>query len=315
MTVLVRCINMSRYYGLNVGIEDVSLIIDRPGIYALIGHNGAGKTTFIRLLIGLLKPSKGHVEVLGYSPFNYPSIRRYVGYLGESIGLYSDLTVRRNLEVFCMFRFGSKEVCRKYVDDILHMLGLQNIMNKKPKILSRGNIQKAILARALIGDPKIILLDEPFTALDTVMRSRLRYLLRQLSKEGKLIIFSSHVLTEIELMADYYIILKNGHLIFYGNISDLRRIVPTDRKRILVIEAEKPDLLGNHLKSHGLRVLKIDNQSKKLEVDFSGYDADYVLRLASESGAGIIKTYIRELTLEYLYMVLEGMSYEYKDIC
>jgi len=297
---------VSRYYGSRVGVECISLDIDRPGVYALLGHNGAGKTTLIRLALGLLKPSQGFVKVFGHDPYS-SNVRKFIGYLGEEPGLYGDLTVVENLMYFCSLRYGDENICRGYVDDVISLLELGDIAFEKVKRLSRGNIQRVAVARALLGKPKLFLLDEPFNSLDPVWRVRLREILAEMALDGCIVVFSSHVLTEVELMADYYIVLRRGRLVFYGDIDKMKRFVPLERHRRLVIRTKNVDTLASLFRAHGFEARGMRDI---VEVEIGEGLLEKALQILGMYGSGIEDVKTVGITLEDLYLALEGSRYE-----
>ena len=298
--------NVARYYGSVVGVKDVSFTIDSPGLYALLGHNGAGKTTTLRLMLGVLKPSRGKVLILGEEPSTNPEVRRIMGYVGEFPGLYEYLTVKQNLEYFCRLKY-PKELCKELMDEITELLGLHDILYLKVRSLSRGSIQRVVIARALLGKPKIVVMDEPFSSLDPEWRRRMRRVLTGLAREGRVVIFSSHVLTEVELIADRYLILRKGKLVFNGSLNELKRYLSPRRHRVVIIKTKDPWKLVRSLRSRGVGV---SARADSVEIEVPEESLNSILELLSESKVPVLDIKVVEPSLEELYLALEGLDHE-----
>ncbi|HEX2915502.1 MAG TPA: ABC transporter ATP-binding protein [Chloroflexia bacterium] len=198
-------------------LEDFTLTIPQGCIFGLIGANGAGKSSVLRILATLVKPDKGDAYVAGYSVRRYPQeVRRLIGYMPDEYGLYKDMRVGEYLDFFaaCYGINGKRRT--RLVSELLELVDLQNYRNDELRDLSRGMRQRLILAHTLVHDPKVLLLDEPASGLDPRARVELRELLRELSQMGKTIVLSSHVLSEVQMMCDRLGIMALGRLISYG---------------------------------------------------------------------------------------------------
>lgn len=198
-------------------LEDFSLTIPEGQIFGLIGANGAGKTSVLKILATLIKPDKGDAYVAGYSVRHNPQeVRRIIGYMPDNYGLYQDMQVEEYLDFFaaCYGIRGKKR--HRLINELLELVDLGDRRKEELRNLSRGQKQRLCLAHTLVHDPKLLLLDEPSSGLDPRARVEMRELLRELSHMGKTIILSSHVLSEIQLMCDALGIMARGQLISYG---------------------------------------------------------------------------------------------------
>jgi len=204
--------SLSKYYGRVHAVESVNLRVGRGEIYGFLGLNGAGKTTTIRVLLGMVHPSAGSVKVLGQEVG--PGGRgpwRQVGHMVESPSAYPELTVRENLEVARRLQ-GVTE--RGATERIIERLGLENYADRKAGTLSTGNLQRLGLARALLHEPELLILDEPANGLDPAGVVEIRELLRDLVREkGVTVFMSSHILTEVDRLATRIGIIHRGRLL------------------------------------------------------------------------------------------------------
>ena len=195
------------YGGINV-VDKVSLNIKKGEIYGFVGKNGAGKTTFIRLILGLAQPTSGSFKLLGDD--NVQNARKKTGSLIESPSLYTNMTAYENLDLYCTMLNADK----KGIDEILKVVGLSDTGKKKAKDFSLGMKQRLGIAMALVGDPEFIILDEPINGLDPTGIIEIRELILNLKNNyGKTIFISSHILGELEKIASCYGIISRGKLI------------------------------------------------------------------------------------------------------
>ena len=203
-------------------LEDFSLEIPQGTIFGLIGPNGAGKTTLLRILGALIPPTSGHVwfgdEEITQSP---AMIQRKVGYMPDFFGVYSDLTSEEYLEFYAGIHGISRRKSPKVVSDLLELVDLTTKRDALVETLSRGMQQRLCLARALIHDPDVLLLDEPASGLDPRARVEFRELLRTLQNMGKTIVISSHILLELAEMCSDIAIVRAGQLVMAGNVEEV----------------------------------------------------------------------------------------------
>ncbi len=283
------------------GLDGASFTVRRGVVHALLGHNGAGKTTSMRLMLGLLTPTSGEVLVLGVEPFREPGVRRRLGYAGENPGLYRGLSVRDNLERFCELRLGDPVECRRLVREVSELLGLGEILGRRVETLSAGNRKRVALARALMGDPELLILDEPFNALDPVWRSKLRELLRRLAGRGVTIIYSSHVLPEVQELADEVTILRRGRVVYTGPLS---RLLEEHGVFQLVLRVEDVEAALRVLGDAGVRV---EARGEELVVPLAREEeAGRILELLYSRGVRVRSVETRRTSLEDIYVRLYG---------
>lgn len=210
--VVLKTYNITKKYGEQLAVDNVNMTIKKGDIYGVIGQNGAGKTTLIRLITGLIHKSGGEIELLGANEENeLNKARTMVGSLIESPSLYTNMTARENLEVSRLVR---NIPGKKFIDEVLELVGLKDVEKKKVKNFSLGMRQRLGIANALMGNPKLLILDEPINGLDPMGIVEIRELLKKINKEKDMtILISSHILSELSELATTYGIISNGKLI------------------------------------------------------------------------------------------------------
>ncbi|HUT29011.1 MAG TPA: ABC transporter ATP-binding protein [Sedimentisphaerales bacterium] len=238
---MIQTKSLSKYYGNLAALVDLDLGIKDGDIFGFIGPNGAGKTTTMRILATLLEPTRGKAFINGLDVTKQgKKVRRLVGYMPDFMGVYDDLKVFEYLEFFAA-AFGIESRRRKsIVEGVLELTDLKTKQNAAVDSLSRGMQQRLGVARVLIHDPKVLILDEPASGLDPRARIEIRELLRELKRMGKTIMISSHILSELEEICDHVGIIEHGRLIFSGTMEEIRpRLGIKSRVRVRV--GDNPD--------------------------------------------------------------------------
>lgn len=210
--VVLKTYNITKKYGEQLAVDNVNMTIKKGDIYGFIGQNGAGKTTLIRLITGLIHKIGGEIELLGANEENeLNKARTMVGSLIETPSFYTNMTARENLEVSRLVRSIPGKKC---IDEVLELVGLKDVEKKKVKNFSLGMRQRLGIANALMGNPKLLILDEPINGLDPMGIVEIRELLKKINKEKDMtILISSHILSELSELATTYGIISNGKLI------------------------------------------------------------------------------------------------------
>lgn len=209
--ILLQTSGLTKQFGNHKAVDHVNLHIKRGAVYGFIGRNGAGKTTFLKMISGLSKPTEGEIEMFGYKGKELENIRSRVGCLIEAPGLYGNMSAYENLKIKCKL-FGISK--KGYIEDILKTVGLENTGNKKTKHFSLGMKQRLGIGLALVGEPDLLVLDEPINGLDPQGIAEIRETIIKLRDERNMtILISSHILEELSKIATDYGIIHNGCLI------------------------------------------------------------------------------------------------------
>lgn len=231
---IIEIMGLSRRFGSKTALNDVSLYVPRGCVFGLVGENGAGKTTLIKHILGLLKPSAGSVRVFGRDPANDPAgVLGRIGYLSEHRDLPNWMRVDELLRYTAAFYPRWDE---NYAEQLREQFGLDPAA--KVKTLSQGQLAKAALLLALAFRPELLLLDEPSTGLDPIVRRDiLEAIIRTVADEGRTVLFSSHLLDEIERVSDQLAMIRNGKVILCGQLDDIKT---AHRRLVLRFETPQP---------------------------------------------------------------------------
>ncbi|MDP7004874.1 MAG: ABC transporter ATP-binding protein [Phycisphaerales bacterium] len=219
---MIQTTNLTRKYGDLIALDNLNLNIEEGECYGFIGPNGAGKTTTIKILATLLKPTWGEAKIDGnVIGYQNPEIRPIIGYVPDFMGSYDDMIVREYLDFFatCYGLSGSQRV--QAIGDVLELTDLNYKATAQVASLSRGMSQRLSIARVLLHDPKVMLLDEPASGLDPRARIEIRELLKELHRMGKTILISSHILHELAELCTSVGIIEQGKLLFSGKVDEI----------------------------------------------------------------------------------------------
>ena len=227
---MIETHGLTKQYGQLFALKDLDLTLYRGDVYGFIGPNGAGKTTTMRILATLLNPTRGEAYVCGHSIYNSPKeIRRMIGYMPDFFGVYDDMKVIEYLEFFASAYRIKGEARRKICAEVLELVDLTYKRDALVTSLSRGMTQRLGLARVLLHNPQVLLLDEPASGLDPRARIEIRALLKQLRSMGKTILVSSHILPELADICNKIGIIEQGQLIVNGTVEDVMTQARTER--------------------------------------------------------------------------------------
>jgi ABC-2 type transport system ATP-binding protein len=278
MSAIIETKNLTKRYGKLTAVNDLSLNVEQGAIYGFVGPNGSGKTTTMRMLTTLLQPTAGEAWVAGYSVTrDMRSVRRVIGYMPDFFGVYDDMKVWEYLDFFAAC-YDIPEANRVgLIDDLLELVDLNHRREDQVDTLSRGMKQRLCLARTLAHDPQVLILDEPASGLDPRARIEIRELLVELSRMGKTIFFSTHILADVAEICTQVGIVEAGHLVAEGSLADMqRRILPHRRLHITLlgqVDETRLALSGNE------NVIEVrvpaageNGAHPTLEVDFTGDD-------------------------------------------
>jgi len=284
---MIETRDLTKKYGDLFALEKLNLKLDRGDVYGFIGPNGAGKTTTMRILATLLNPSWGEASVCGYSIYTgSKEIRRAIGYMPDFFGVYDDMKVIEYLEFFAAaYRIKGPERKRK-CEDVLDLVDLGYKRDALVTSLSRGMTQRLGLARVLLHEPQVLLLDEPASGLDPRARIEMRELLKELRSLGKTIMVSSHILPELADICNKIGIIERGKLLFNGDVTDAIKKV---RNRHVYQIA-----VGEEMNERAAKKLETYSEIEKVEVNDKEHSIRVTLNDGLEDGTFIPERLIQE---------------------
>ena len=244
MNTVVKIENLVKRYKELLALDHLNLSINEGEIFGLLGPNGSGKTTTINCLLSLLSYDKGTIEIFGQpmSPDNY-DIKRQIGVVMQDVAVFNELTVKENIECFCSLYVKDKNLCRKYVEEAIAFVGLEDFANFYPKKLSGGLLRRLNIACGIAHKPKLIILDEPTVAVDPQSRNKILEGIVELNKEGATIIYTSHYMEEVEQICTRIAIMDKGRRIALGTKEELIKMI----KKSEIITIELPVLADEDL--------------------------------------------------------------------
>jgi len=229
---------VSKWYGHVLGVSDISWTLS-GGVVGLLGPNGAGKSTLMKLMAGLMRPSRGTLEVLGGRPYEDADVRRRIGYSPEHEHTYDELTARELVTALAHLAGVPRAEAGPAALRALDAMGMTEAMDRRVRGFSKGMRQRTKLAATLAHDPELLILDEPLTGVDPVARIDIIERIKRLAAGGKTVIVSSHVLYEIEALTEDIVVLHRGQVLAEGNIYEIRKLIDKHPHRIRV-ECDRP---------------------------------------------------------------------------
>jgi len=242
---------LTKYYNHTLAVKDISFTI-RPGeILGYLGPNGAGKSTTVKMLTGLIEPSDGQIFFNGQTVYDdFTGFQRRLGYVPEEPHLYPHLSGREYLQLVGRLRGIARKQLEPKLDEFLRLFGLWDDRHTPLASYSKGMRQKILLSAALLHNPEVLILDEPFSGLDVTSALVLRRLLRTLAEEGKMILYSSHVLEVVEKVCSQVLILRKGEVVAYDSIDRLRELMSQPSLEGVfaqLAQVEDGDVLANRI--------------------------------------------------------------------
>lgn len=306
MRLDIRQVNKS-FSGQQI-LHDVSFSVESGRAMGFLGRNGAGKTTTIRTMMDVFKPDSGSFTVDG-KPLNSKDFR--IGYLPEERGMYSKVNVRDQLAYFGRLKGMTKKEAVASADKWLEYTQLSDYRNKKLETLSKGNQQKVQIIQAVINEPDILILDEPFSGLDPVNAQTLKNIVMEFIQKNKVVIFSSHQMSYVEEFCDDVTFIKKGRIICTGGLAELKKSYGENKRRIVIRGMERADVSTHLSEMPGIEV-----SEDKYSLIFSckeEKDSNRVLRHFIDGGYVIDLFSMYEPSLEDIFILLDGEEMALKE--
>src|SRR5215470_11799779 len=299
----VHTTGLTRTYGAMTALSSLDLTVLRGDLFGFIGSNGAGKTTTLRILATFLAPSAGTAKILGHDVVrNADAVRHVIGYMPDFFGVYKDMEVTEYLDFFgACYKIPTAQR-EKTVNDVLELVGLSEKKGSLIGALSRGMQQRLGLARVLIHDPQLLLLDEPASGLDPRARIEMMAVLQELQKLGKTIIISSHILSELQTLCNRVAIIEKGKLIYAGPVQGVRDQMATGR--VIWVRVSSDQTRAVELLKARPEVAEVTVMDGEIKITLLNHDTDHsiIADVLVRGGAKLIELREDEIGLEEVFM-------------
>lgn len=297
---MLKVENVTKYYGTNLAVDHLSFTVDDGEIFGLLGSNGAGKTTTFRMIMGLLDAPSGKITLDG-KKIDY-SVTDKIGFVTEERSLLTKMTVKEQIIYYGRLKGLSEKEILKRLDDWLERFQIKEYKNRKIKELSKGNQQKIQFIAAVINEPKLLILDEPFTGLDPINVKLLKEAIYSLQKKGCSIIFSSHQMEHIEQFCEKLVILVKGKTVLEGYLKDIKESY--QKKNIFI----RGDVTAKELESIN-GVLSVEKKLNEFEVKIENNKiVEQVFKKIAHHN--ITKFVVEEASLNEIFIAKVGASYD-----
>lgn len=310
---MIEVKNFTKKYGNFVAVDNISFVVNDGEIVGLLGPNGAGKSTTMNAITGYIEQTDGEITVNGYDTIKRSKkSKREIGYMPEGTPLYMDLTIKEFVTYMAELRKVNRKERKAKVQEVIEKVGLSDMQNKLIKNLSRGQKQRVSLAGTLIGDPKVLILDEPTVGLDPKQVTEIRSLIKELGKKHT-VILSSHILSEVSQICDKVIIINKGKIVAEDTPENLEN--KTSNSNIVYITIEDPENKIETMKDKikGIKNIKfieeLEDKTKKYEITANKENEDLrkeIFKEFAKEGITIFEMKKPEATLEDAFMKIIG---------
>ena len=301
--VVLQTERLTKKYGSKKAVEEVTLCVYRGEVYGFLGPNGAGKTTVMLLLLGLLVQTGGTITLLGeLCGGNRPYVRRRIGAVPEKPYVYPEMTAEEYLKFFADLYEVDHPMKRAYMK--LEKLGLLDVASKRLGTFSRGMQQKVHIARALLHDPELLLLDEPVSGLDPHGIREVRDLIEEFKARGRTVFISSHLLSEVERVCDRVAIMSDGNLLVEETMTGIRKKLSRETTVEVEVSGPEEQILGAVSNLPFVREVFRKGNVISLKVESEDHIREKISRTVTEAGGTVLSVSMRELSLEDAFLTL-----------
>jgi ABC-2 type transport system ATP-binding protein len=300
---VVKVERVTKQFAGHTAVDQLSLDVPKGGIFGLLGPNGAGKSTTIRMIMNIITPDQGRIEVLGKESASRELSDR-IGFLPEERGLYKKMKVLDQLTFLGEAKGIGRASARERSGRWLDRLGLADWAQKKVEDLSKGMQQKVQFIGALLHDPELIILDEPFSGLDPVNSQTMRDVVVEVAREGRTVLFSTHIMEQAERMCDRVVIIARGRTVVDGTLADVKR--EFGGRHVALTFTRNAERAAKVLADRGL-VDKVDDYGATAEVELAPTgDADRLLRALIQEEVGLSRFEVVEASLQSIFIAKVG---------
>jgi ABC-2 type transport system ATP-binding protein len=303
---MIEVSHFTKRYGEFVAVDDLSFSIGKGEIFGFIGPNGAGKSTTIRFLATLLRPTAGEGRVAGFSVTRDPmSVRRVIGFMPDDFGVYDGMKVWEFLDFFAVAYEIPRSYRKKIIGEVLELLDLTHKKDDYVNGLSKGMKQRLCLAKTLVHDPPVLILDEPASGLDPRARLEMKALLNELKQMGKTILISSHILSELADVCTSIGIIERGKMLAAGSIQEIQQQIRSHRVIKVRVLNETTERAASMLRDDP-SIRAVETYDHTITAEFEGQDPDMARLLGGLVQSGIVVQSFAEepLSLEEVFMMI-----------
>lgn len=306
---MIEVRNLSKKYGSNLAVDNLSFTVEKGKIYGFLGPNGAGKSTTMNIITGCLAPTEGEVYIAGHSIMEEPvEAKAHIGYLPELPPLYTDMTPREYLSFVAEAKGVRRDKIAAALEDVMSKTDIKNVENRLIRNLSKGYRQRVGIAMAMLGDPDVIVLDEPTVGLDPQQIIEIRDLIRSLG-EDHTVILSSHILTEIASVCERIIVISGGKLVANDTMENISRSLRTEITMDITVKASEEEVDGVLSSIEGVtsyRIEKTDGETTSAKVKYpTEYDLRETISFAfSDIRRAVLSMTVEEEGLEEIFLKL-----------
>lgn len=317
---MITVSNLTKWYGDHLAVEDLSFEIGEGHVYGFLGPNGAGKSTTMNIMTGCLSATSGQVLIDGHDIFEEPEeAKRQIGYLPEQPPLYMSESPREYLRFVGEAKGLRGAELESQIDAVIRQTGIQDVAHRRISALSKGYKQRVGIAQALMGDPKVIILDEPTVGLDPLQIIEIRDLIRELGK-GHTVIFSSHILSEVQTICDEILMIAHGRLVAFDTPEALEKALLTPNELLLTTDAESKavqDILADIPEVSQVHISSLPGGRISVQVRTGSGDlyetARAVFRGFAKKGLDLLELRLQKADLEDVFIELSEGSEKTKE--
>lgn len=307
MSEILKVKGLVKRYKELIAIDHLDLSVNEGEIFGLLGPNGSGKSTTINCILALLEYDKGEIKIFGepMSPKAY-EIKKQIGIVPQDVAVYDSLTVYENIDFFCGLYIKDKETRKKYVQEAIDFVALNDFVKFKPNKLSGGLKRRLNIACGIAHKPKLIFFDEPTVAVDPQSRNKILEGIEQLRKNGATIIYTSHYMEEVEQLCDRILIIDKGHTIAEGTVEELKGMIK--KSEIITIEVAGLDnkALDMVRESNNVYSVSYENNQLKVEAGAGKHNVIDIVNLLQDKGYKMKKIFSEQPTLNDVFLELTG---------
>ncbi|WP_406687334.1 ATP-binding cassette domain-containing protein [Rossellomorea vietnamensis] len=309
---MIEIHNLSKRYGSFLALDDLNLSIDKGTVFGFVGQNGAGKSTTFSILATLLAPTTGTATVNGFNISKEPKlVRRQIGYMPDFFGVYDQLKAEEYLDFYGASYKIPADQRKKLIPQLLELVNLTHKKDSYVDLLSRGMKQRLCLARCLIHDPEVLILDEPASGLDPRARIEMREILKELKKMGKTILISSHILPELAEMCDEIGVIDNGRLVAHGSVADIQFQLQADKLIVVKVRGFVESAVAFFEDDPFVSKIEVNEEDRTLQFLYKGDETGQteLLRKAILNDIPILSFKETETNLEDVFMeITKGVT-------